>query len=97
MKNSIRNFVVLLLVFISLASCGDLKREVENNLNDLKKKAESLDSLVNKEVDKVLALDSLINLESDKVKKLDSLINKSSSRLDSISNEKIESLEKLLN
>lgn len=45
---------------------------------------ESLDSVIRKEVDKVITLDSLIDKESEKVKKLDTLINKSSSQLDSI-------------
>jgi copper homeostasis protein CutC len=69
-------------------------RKVEDRLDDLNKKAESLDSLVNKEVDKVLVLDSIINRESEKVKKLDSLIDRSASRLDSIVNDKINQFKK---
>jgi hypothetical protein len=73
-----------LSVVTFLTSCGNVGSEVENKLNDLKKKTESLDSLVNKEVDKVLTLDSLIIEESNKVKKLDTLINKTTSKLDSL-------------
>jgi copper homeostasis protein CutC len=69
-------------------------RKVEEKLDDLNKKTESLDTLVNKEIDKVLILDSIIIRESEKVKKLDSLIEKSASRLDSIVNEKVNQLKK---
>jgi hypothetical protein len=72
-----------------LSACGGLSNEVENKLNELKNKTESLDSLLNKEFDKVSTLDSLIHGESDKVKKLDSLINKNSTRLDSVVNDKV--------
>ena len=82
------NFFKILLLLVTTTgifiSCGDLNRKVEKKLDDLQKKSESLDSLINKEVDKVLVLDSLITTEFDKVKKLDSLIIKTSSRLDSI-------------
>ena len=84
MKCVNKNIIFTMLAIILLASCGNLSNEVDNKLNELKNKTESLDSLVNKEIGKVLALDSLINKESEKVKKLDTLINKSSSQLDSI-------------
>ncbi len=70
-------------------SCGDVNRKFDEKIDNLMKKAESLDSLINKEVDKVLVLDSLINTGSEKAKKLDSLIDKSTSRLDSLVKEKI--------
>jgi septal ring factor EnvC (AmiA/AmiB activator) len=85
---------VSLLLF---ASCGNLSTEVENRLDELKKKTESLDSLVNTEVDKVSQLDSLILNESEKVKQLDTLINKSSSKLDSIVQKGNNILEKINN
>ncbi len=88
-------FLTIIATF-SLTACGNLSNEVENKLNELKSKTESLDSIINKEVNKVLTLDSLINGESDKVKKLDSLINKNSSKLDSISNKKIKLYEKII-
>jgi len=100
MKNISNNYFLSILAAVLaatfLASCGNLGNEVENKLNELKNKTESLDSMINKEVDKVLTLDSLINGESEKVKKLDSLINKNSSKLDSISNEKIKLFEKII-
>jgi NADP-dependent 3-hydroxy acid dehydrogenase YdfG len=89
------NLLPILSVAI-LTACGNLSKEVENKLNDLKNKTESLDSVINKEVDKVLALDSLINSENDKVKKLDSLINNAASKLDSISRGKVNRLKKII-
>jgi len=74
MKYFPNKLILTILATFSLTSCGNLSKEVENKLNDLKRKTESLDSIINKEVDKVLTLDSLINSESDKFKKLDSLI-----------------------
>lgn len=82
---------------LMLWSCGDLTKEAERRLEQLQTKTESLDSMINQEVNKVLILDSLVNSESEKVKKLDSLINNSSSKLDSISNGKIQLLKKIIN
>jgi len=100
MKNTSNKYflpiLVAVLVTVFLVSCGNLSNEVENKLNELKNKTESLDSIINKEVDKVITLDSLINGESEKVKKLDSLINKNSLKLDSISKEKIKLFEKIV-
>jgi len=96
MKNISQKYFLLILAAIFLLSCGNLSNDVENKLNELRNKTESLDSLINKEVDKVLTLDSLINGESNKVKKLDSLINKNSSKLDSISKEKIKLFKKII-
>ena len=85
--------ILSLLMMVLFISCNEVSKKVEDQLNDLTNKAESLDSLVNKEIDKVMALDSIINLEGNKVKVLDSLINKSSSRIDSIVKAKIKSFK----
>jgi hypothetical protein len=82
-----------LIIMLLFVSCSGMTKKVEDHLNDLTNKAESLDSLLNKEIDKVMALDSIIILESNKVKALDSLINKSSSRIDSIVKEKVRPLK----
>jgi len=95
MKTLYQKIGITMTAMFVLASCGNLSNEVENKLNELKSKTESLDSLINTEVDKVLTLDSLINKESEKVKQLDTLINKSSSKLDSISRKGSEILEKI--
>lgn len=97
MKYFQKNIIVTISATLLLASCGNLSNEVDNKLNELKKKTESLDSLVNKEVDKVLTLDSLIYKETEKVKTLDTLINKSSSQLDSISKRGSKILDKITN
>jgi hypothetical protein len=81
--------ILPLMILVLFTSCSEMSKKVEEKLNDLTNKANSLDTLINKEIDKVMALDSIINLESDKVKVLDSLINKSSSRLDSVAKEKL--------
>jgi hypothetical protein len=91
-----KHFLAIVITF-SLTACGNLSKEVENKLNELKSKTEILDSIINKEVDKVLTLDSLISKESEMVKKLDTLINKSSSQLDSISKRGSKFLEKIAN
>jgi len=92
MRKRLKIFIPLIMMVLFI-SCSDLSKKVEDQLNDLTNKAESLDSLVNKEIDKVLALDSIINVEGNKVRVLDSLINKSSSRIDSIAKEKIRYLK----
>lgn len=78
-------------------SCADISKKAEEKLNELNNKSEYLDSLINKEMDKVIALDTLINLESNKVKKLDSLVNKTSTKLDSLTKGKIKSFENIFN
>ena len=93
MRKQLR-IILPLLMMVLFISCSEMSKKVEDQLNDLTNKAESLDSLVNKEIDKVMELDSIINLEGNKVKVLDSLINKSSSRIDSIATEKIRSFKK---
>jgi hypothetical protein len=84
MKQSTNKLFTGILLTLLMSSCSNLSTEVETKLLELKSKTESLDSMINKEADKVLQLDSLVNLESDKVKKLDTLIHQSASQLDSI-------------
>jgi hypothetical protein len=91
-----KNYWLLLLSIVLLSSCSFINDEAERRLNELKDKTESLDYFINKEIDKVMVLDSLIKYETDKVKKLDSFINESTSKLDSISNEKVRVLKKIL-
>jgi len=93
MKNLFFKLYLLLIVAVMLTACGNFSAEVENKLDELQNKTGALDSMINKEVDKVLILDSLINGETDKLKKLDSLINKTSSKLDSVAGEKIKRLK----
>jgi len=92
-----KNIFFTILAMFLFSSCGNISNEVENKLNELKSMTESLDSLINKEVDKVITLDSLIDKESEKVKKLDTLIHKSSSQLDSIFKKGSKLIEKITN
>lgn len=94
MKRMNNYFLAILALFL-LSSCDEISNEADKRLNEIRNKADSLDSLVNKEFDKVLALDSLVNMESERVKKLDSLIDKTSSKLDSIATEKRKDLERI--
>ncbi len=87
--------VLVIVVLLVASSCGDISQKVEDKLHLLNSKAEKLDSIVNKELDKVISLDSLIEKEGDKVKRLDSLIDKSTAKLDSITNAKKNTFEKL--
>lgn len=97
MKKALIYYFLLFIAVFAFTACGDLAKELEQKINELNTKTESLDSLVNQEFEKVLTLDSLINSESEKVKKLDSLIDKSASRIDSISNRGSKILEKFNN
>lgn len=91
MTKLLRIMLLLVITAAIFTSCGDLNRKVDEKMEKLMKNAESLDSLINKEVDKVLVLDSLINTGTEKAKMLDSVINKSTSRLDSLVRKKLNS------
>jgi hypothetical protein len=86
MKKVMKKILLVAFLSVTFFSCRDLSRKVDDKIDMLIKKTESLDSLLNQEVDKVLTLDSLIDKELQKVIKLDSLIKKSSSKLDSVVN-----------
>ncbi len=49
MKKITKNLFLPILAVYFLSSCGDINKEAENKLNELKNKTESLDSLINKE------------------------------------------------
>jgi hypothetical protein len=84
-----------LLTAIHLTSCGNISKEVQNKINELNNKTETLDSILNKEIGKVLTLDSLVDKEREKVKILDTLISRTSSKLDSITKKGGQFLEKV--
>ena len=92
MKKVLKISLFIVFLSVTLISCSDVSRKVDDNIENLIRKTESLDSLLNQEDDKILALDSLIDKEHQKVIKLDSLIQKSSSKLDSVAN-KIKNLK----
>ncbi len=86
----------LMILPLLMSSCTDIGKQVEEKVNRINDKANQLDSLIKRETTKVLALDSLINLESDKIKQIDSLVNRSSIQFDSIKQQKIERMKRLL-
>ena len=86
MAKVLRAILVVVMTIGIFISCRDLNRKVDEKIDKLLKKTESLDSLITKEFDKVLVLDSILSTGSEKANKLDSLLNKSSSKLDSIVN-----------
>ena len=86
--------IILAFFSITFFSFSDVSKKVVEKMEQLLKKTESLDSLLNQEVDKVLTLDSLIDKEHQKVIKLDSLIQKSSTKLDSVVNKVTKPLSK---
>ena len=96
MKHIHSPFLIAIIASFFFTACGNMSTDIENKLNELKSKTESLDSTINNEVDKVLTLDSLINTEQEKVKKLDSLINKNTSKLDSIASSKTKIIEQII-
>ncbi len=96
MKHIHSLFLVAIIACFFFTACSNMSNDIENKLNELKSKTESLDSTINKEVNKVLTLDSLISSENEKVKKLDSLINKNTSKLDSITNGKTKLIEQII-
>ncbi len=57
---------VSILIF---TSCENITSKVENQLGQLNERTNQLDSVINKEMDKVMKLDSIINLEDLKIKK----------------------------
>jgi len=97
MKRLLKNCLIIIMPIGLFTSCGDINKKVEEQLYQLEQKTNQLDSIVNKEVDKVMALDTLINFENKKIQKLDSLINKSSTKLDSIINKKTKQIENIIN
>jgi hypothetical protein len=67
-------------------SCGDVGKRVGEKLEDLGKKTQQLDSIVNYEVSRIRQLDSLVNMEDLKLQRLDSLIDRAGSKADSVLN-----------
>ena len=63
---------------------------------DFSPSAVQIDSIVDSGVRKIKQLDTLVNSETDKKQLIDSLVNKGSLKIDSIANNKIEQLKKII-
>lgn len=101
----------LLLLLAFTTSCENLEGKLQEKVDLINAKAESLDSLMNKELEKVGSLDSMLNRELDKVdsldlminqklekvNSLDSLINETSSKVDSMVQGKVDRINRIIN
>ena len=94
MKKILKISIFVAFSLVSFISCGNQSKKEYDKIEKLIKKTETLDSLLNQEVDKVLTLDSLIEKEQQKLIKLDSIILKSSSKLDSVVNKVVKTKNK---
>src|SRR5690606_40665589 len=97
MKEQITKSLLCIVTIGLFASCDTgVSKKLENKLNELELKTESLDSMVNSEMNSIKNFDSLINFESDKIKKLDSVVTESTSKIDSMVGGKLELLKEIL-
>lgn len=97
MKDQIIKSLLCFLTIGLFASCDNgVSKKLENKLNELELKTQSLDSMVNREMNSIKNFDSLINFESDKIKKLDSVVTESSSKIDSMLGGKLELIKEIL-
>ncbi|KPQ15222.1 MAG: hypothetical protein HLUCCX10_09535 [Algoriphagus marincola HL-49] len=94
-----KSFSLALLVIglFCMTSCEDLEKKVEQKVNSINEKVLKLDSLVNKEFEKVDALDSLIEKEKGKLQKLDSLVNSTTNQVDSLVQNKVDRMNRIIN
>lgn len=81
-----KKILVVALAAGFFASCGDVSRKVNEKIEELTQKSESLDSLVNNEINEILPIDSLMKTEQEKFTQIDSLVQKPIKKLDSIVN-----------
>lgn len=96
MKNI--SFVLIVLLFAtSLTGCQEMNSKMEEQLDSLEKRAEELDSAVNKGLDKVENLDSTITAKSKRIRNLDSIVRKTTTRIDSIVTESTGEINRRLN
>lgn len=70
---------------------------MEEELDNINKRAEELDSAVNKGLDKVEDLDSTISAKTKRIKNLDSIVRKTSTRIDSIVNKSTDEINRQIN
>jgi hypothetical protein len=67
-----------------LFACADTTRKAEENLERIRMKALSIDSIIAEEQQKLHALDSILMQEFEKAGNLDSLVSRESARIDSL-------------
>lgn len=77
------------------SSCNQINQKIDDELNKIQSKADSIDSLVNKKVDQVKQIDSMIQNGTNQVKKIDTLVQKSQNQLDSLKRKGTQMIEKV--
>ena len=87
------SYVLVLLIAVLSVSC-EYGRQAEEQLQELDSKANELDAIINKGIEKVNDLDSILPETSKKLKEADSIINDASSTLDSL-NQKVNKIENI--
>lgn len=98
MKNkSYLSILVLLVLTGVFTGCQEMNSKMEDQLDNINKRAEELDSAVNRGLDKVENLDSTINAKSKKIRNLDSIVRKTTTRIDSIVNKSTEEINRRVN
>lgn len=98
MKNNTNIAIILILIATGLfTGCQEMNSRVENQLDNINKRAEELDSAVNRGLDKVEDLDSTISAKTEKIRDLDSIVRKTGSRIDSIVTKSTEKVNLIRN
>lgn len=100
MKNINKHFktlVLLLSVSLLFTGCQEMTSKMDEQLDNINKRAEDLDSAVNRGLDKVENLDSTITAKSKRIKDLDSIVRKTTTRIDSLVNDRAEDINRRLN
>lgn len=92
-----RPLVLLLVASLFFTGCKEMDSRVNEQLDNINKRAEELDSAVNRGLDKVENLDSTITAKSKRIKNLDSIVRKTGNRIDSLVNDRTEEINRRLN
>lgn len=73
---------------ISIFSCTEVNKRVDEKVRLLDKRAGQLDSMLTNELKKVQQLDTIIHDEIQRARQLDSIIQKSRGKIDSVLNKR---------
>ena len=95
MKQIIKCSIILLLTAGLYTSCSETRKRATDELNQLNKEAEDLNTRVDDGLKELESLDSVVRTETNRIKKYDSLVKKGSSKIDSIAKEKAKAWEDL--
>ncbi|WP_029033218.1 hypothetical protein [Salinimicrobium terrae] len=96
-KQNLKIFFLLLGMSVILTGCQEMSSKMDEQLDNINKRAEELDSAVNRGLDKVENLDSTITAKSKRIKNLDSIVRKTTTRIDSLVNKSAKEINRGLN